>query len=155
MRRSALEFDRAAYLRNSGQVAPAQAQLDKAGMLLRAVLTTDPSNIRAHGLLADALFSSQSFEEAAVHYKAYLQFQPNDTAALAAANVSASFGSGMHSRFFGSANSPLMEQSLINNSSRAAFGNRSSSLNGRRQHGTAARMGAYEADAFGGQNSPR
>ena len=44
----------------------------------RLALAMDPANVEAHGLLAEALFHQQMFEEATVQYREYLTFRSND-----------------------------------------------------------------------------
>jgi Flp pilus assembly protein TadD/4-amino-4-deoxy-L-arabinose transferase-like glycosyltransferase len=68
----------ASLLRDAGRVVEAKQQVTRAGAFLRPVLTLDPSRIEANLLLGDALFTGESYRDAAVHYDMYLRHQPNN-----------------------------------------------------------------------------
>jgi Flp pilus assembly protein TadD len=44
----------------------------------KSALTLDPSNVEAHGLLAEGRFHQQNFLEASLHYRAYLKARPEE-----------------------------------------------------------------------------
>jgi len=44
----------------------------------KLALSLDPSNVEAHGLLAEALFQQRNFTEASLHYREYVTSRPNE-----------------------------------------------------------------------------
>ena len=83
-----MHADCALYLRDSGQAAQAREQTDRARPLLRSALAAEPSNVQAHGLLADMSFEDRLFADAAEHYTAYLRLRPNAADALSRLGLS-------------------------------------------------------------------
>jgi tetratricopeptide (TPR) repeat protein len=61
-----------------GRIHDAQGRHDEAVREFRLVLAMTPSNRDLYGLIADALFKQQKFEEAAAGYKQFLQVHPGD-----------------------------------------------------------------------------
>jgi tetratricopeptide (TPR) repeat protein len=59
-----------------------QSRWPQAAEQAQRILTMAPSNVEARGLLADARFGEQQFEEASIHYREYLAARPNDVRAL-------------------------------------------------------------------------
>jgi protein O-mannosyl-transferase len=76
----------AAYLA-MGRAYALQGRWPQSAEQAERVLAIAPARLDARRLLADALFGQQRFEEAAGHYRQYLNGQPNDAGALTSFGV--------------------------------------------------------------------